>query len=108
MQPGDVFQTNYGAGWGDLHEAEEIVPDLEIPGAWHITAITVRSPGRSWPMDRRCWFSGYRRTAGGRLLGARYKPGTAGWESQIKEPPWNTDGFDEIRIVQRAAQMSLF
>jgi len=52
MQPGDLFQTNYGAKWGDLHEAEEIVPDPEIPGAWHIIATTVRSPGRSWPLGR--------------------------------------------------------
>jgi len=107
-RPGDVICTNYGIKFGDAHEVIEVVPDPEEPGAMYIVAVTVQSPGREWPLGKRVYFGGYRMTAGGRCLGPRYRPGTAGYESQIREPPWNLDGYDEIGIVERNAQMSLF
>jgi hypothetical protein len=106
LQPGDLFTTNYGWKHGDVHQAESVSWDPEE--GWCIVARTVRAPGRAWPLGRLAWFSGYRRTAGGRLLGARYKPGPAGYKAQDHGFPWNGLGYDELLIVERHAQLPLF
>ena len=107
-QVGDVICTNYGVKFGDAHEVIAIMPDPEKPGAMYIVAKTISSPGRAYPLGRNVYFSRYKMTAGGRCLGKKYKPGTAGYESQVHTPPWNLDGYDEIGIVSRNEQMSLF
>jgi hypothetical protein len=68
----------------------------------------VEAPGRTWPLGRFAYFGGYRRTAGGRLVGARYRPGMAGWRAMDHGSPWNGAGYDEIMVIARSEQMSLF
>ena len=107
-QPGDLIATNYGWKFGDVHEVLSVHRDPEIPGAWCFEARNVRTPGRQWPLGRTIWLHGYRRSAGGRLLGNRYRPGMAGWLAQDHGFPWNDLGYDEIMVIRRCAQPPLF
>ena len=107
-QPGDLIATNYSWKFGDVHEALSVHRDPEIPGAWCFEARNVRTPVRQWPLGRTIWLHGYRRSAGGRLLGCRYRPGMAGWLAQDHGSPWNGQGYDEIMVVRRSVQFPLF